>query len=75
MDNVDKTNLENQRGFAMDNKVDEDFIRQLGKSLLETYGKDKTVQLIKELERLVRIQASYEKAVEQNGEALRRLED
>jgi hypothetical protein len=33
------------------------------------------VQLIKELQRLVRINVSFEKAVEQNDEALKRLND
>jgi hypothetical protein len=59
----------------MEKKLEEDFIRQLSKSIFETYGKEKTVQLIKELQRLVRINVSFEKAVEQNDEALKRLND
>lgn len=59
----------------MDNKVADDFIRQLAKSIIETYGNDKTGQLIKELERQIRIRLSFDKATEQNDDALKRLND
>jgi hypothetical protein len=62
----------------MDKKVEEDYIRQFAKSIIETHGVDKTIELIKELERLIRkerIKSSYEKAVEQHDEALRKLDD
>lgn len=59
----------------MDNKVADDFIRQLAKSIIETYGNDKTGQLIKELERQIRIRSSFDKATEQNDDALKRLND
>lgn len=59
----------------MDNKVADDFIRQLAKSIIETYGNDKTGQLIKELERQIRIRSSFDNAVKQNDDALRKLED
>jgi hypothetical protein len=37
----------------MEKKVEEDFIRQLAKSIFNTYGAEKTSELIKELEYLI----------------------
>lgn len=37
----------------LNKKVSDDFIRQLAKSIFETYGKEKTEQIVKELQRLL----------------------